>query len=81
MSATRTYPVDDRPPGVSHSVARTLRAEATGEYRPPRAGEWYLSGAIPAAYRAAADYAQPYQIARLVSVVRTVTETLEPFEG
>lgn len=27
----------------------------TGEKRPPREGEWYLSGAIPAAYCARAD--------------------------
>lgn len=36
--------------------------EMTGEKRPPRKGEWYLSGAIPAAYRAPNDLSTPYII-------------------
>jgi hypothetical protein len=31
---------------------RTRRFVRTGEFREPRAGEWYLSGAIPEAWRA-----------------------------
>lgn len=37
---------------------------ATGEYRPPRKGEYYLSGAIVAAYRAPNDLSTAYWIAR-----------------
>jgi len=40
-------------------------AVATGEFRPPKAGEWYLSGTLAGAYRAPNDFDSPYQIARL----------------
>ena len=33
-----------------------------GEKRPPRKGEWYLSGAVPTAYRAPNDLNTPYII-------------------
>jgi hypothetical protein len=36
----------------------------TGEKRPPRKGEWYLSGAIPNAYRAPNDLSIAYHILR-----------------
>jgi hypothetical protein len=39
---------------------------ATGEKRIPRKGEWYLSGAIIEAYRAANDLSCEFYIARLV---------------
>lgn len=47
-------------------------AKATGEFRPPRKGEWFLSGAIVAAYQARADLTTPYHIAVVVKT-RTVT--------
>ena len=43
-----------------------IRAMATGEKRPPRKGEWYLSGAIVEAYRASNDLSSEYYIAKLV---------------
>ena len=43
-----------------------IKAVATGENRPPMAGEWFLSGAIVEAYRARADLSTVYPIARLV---------------
>lgn len=55
-------------PGTAHAVR-------TGEFRPPRAGEWYLSGAVVAAYRAPNDLSTSYHIARLV---RTATRPLLP---
>jgi hypothetical protein len=77
MSALRRdayYPLGDdlpelpaRPDGV--------RARWTGEQRAPRAGEWYLSGAIIAAYRARADMTAVYPIAELVRG-RSVTQWL-----
>jgi hypothetical protein len=39
----------------------------TGEKRPPKQGEYYLSGAIPAAYRALHDLNDPYFIVRLAT--------------
>lgn len=43
-----------------------VRAMATGEKRPPRKGEWYLSGAIVEAYRASNDLTSEFHIAKLV---------------
>lgn len=42
------------------------RAENTGEKRPPKKGEWFLSGAIVEAYYAPNDLTTPYHIARLI---------------
>lgn len=54
---------------------RNVRAEWTGEKRPPKKGEWYISGAIPQAYRAPNDLSFDYYIARLVRVrVKTIVE-------
>lgn len=44
------------------------RYAATGEYRAPRKGEYYLSGAIVCAYRAPNDLKLCYWIAREVDV-------------
>ncbi|RLC88675.1 MAG: hypothetical protein DRJ03_02020 [Chloroflexi bacterium] len=49
-------------------LKRYLRAKLTGEFRPPRKGEWFLSGAIPEAYRAPNDLDGAYHIARFVRV-------------
>lgn len=38
----------------------------TGEFRAPRKGEFYLSGAIPCAYRAPNNFTQPYHIMRAI---------------
>jgi hypothetical protein len=63
------YPLGDRTPDD-----RDKRAKWTGEKRPPKRGEWYLSGAIVTAYRAPAGLSTPYHIARIVRVVvETVT--------
>jgi hypothetical protein len=67
---TRYYRVTDRVPGVPSREQRDCMAERTGEYRPPRAGEWYVSGAIPEAYRMPGDSTIPQHIARLVRVRR-----------
>lgn len=57
--------------------ASDFRVLATGEFRPPRKGEWYLSGAIIESYQAKANLLQPYHIGRLVrgkTVTRWVPE-------
>jgi hypothetical protein len=58
--------------------ARNIRAVRTGEYRPPRRGEWYLSGSMVAAYRAPNDLSTAYHNAHLVRVrIRTIEEIVE----
>lgn len=48
-----------------------IGAEDTGECRPPKKGEWYLSGAVVEAYKATADYkGESFHIARLVRCVK-----------
>lgn len=49
--------------------SKGFRAVATGEKRRPRRGEWFLSGAIIAAYKASNDLSTSYHIAKLVRVV------------
>lgn len=58
---------------------QNVRAVPTGEFRCPRKGEWYLSGAIVCAYRAGGNFTSKYHIARLVAVRRVVTETYVPY--
>lgn len=43
-----------------------IRAMPSGDYRAPKRGEWFLSGAIVSAYKADNDLTTPYHIARLV---------------
>lgn len=51
-------------------LARESGFIATGEFRPPTRGEWYLSGAIIHAYEAPNALTTPYWIAKLVKVVK-----------
>ena len=77
----RFFELADRPEG---SVPRAKRnpppgvrwvAEKTGVFRTPKAGEWFLSGAIPEGYRAASDNIKTaYYILRLVQVRREVRD-------
>jgi hypothetical protein len=63
-------------PRVMASIALTtgnIKAIWTGEKRTPRAGEWYLSGAIIAAYKAKGDLTTVFHIARLVTVSQETT--------
>lgn len=51
----------------------SIVAVLTGEKRAPRKGEWYLSGAIPEAWRAPNDLSTTYHICKLYkAVTRTV---------
>ena len=75
--AGTTYSLGDLPTteetGGADFVARyrgTFRAVPTGEKRAPKTGEWYLSGAIVAAYRAGGGLTSEYMIAKLVKVER-----------
>lgn len=56
-------------PGSIGLVAISIR-----EFRSPKRGEWFLSGAIPEAWRAPNNLTTPYQILELV-IVETKTVT------
>ena len=56
-----------------------IRARLTGEKRAPKAGEWYLSGAVPVAYRASNGFSAEYHILKLVKVKRE-TQTIETIQ-
>ena len=53
-------------PGEFGPGTRLTHYVATGEFRAPRKGEYYLSGAIIGAYRAPNDFTQKYWLARAV---------------
>lgn len=75
--------------GVSQEALQAMRENkiemravlvAPREFRRVRKGEWYLSGAIPSAYRAANDLECKYYICRLVktqTVVTTVVNVIQ----
>jgi hypothetical protein len=58
----KTYPI-----AATEKKQSGVRAVKTGEFRPPKAGEWYLSGAIPEAYRAPNNLSTSFYIVRLKS--------------
>lgn len=72
MADQQFYRLADYYPGDRplHAPKPRFMAVKTGEFRPPRKGEWYLSGAIPEAYQANMDYStsQAYHILRVVEV-------------
>jgi hypothetical protein len=61
---------------VEGYINQKIRGVWTGELRPPKKGEYYISGAIPQAYKAHGNLACSYHIAKLVEVEeKTVTTT------
>ena len=76
MIEDKFYPI-----ASSNSLARPVRksdwrVKPTGEFRPPRAGEWFLSGATIEGYSTYVDLATPAHIGRLVRV-KTITTVVE----
>lgn len=63
-------------PSMGGFRPKSMRAVWTGEMRPPRKGEWYLSGAIVEAYRAPNDLSTPYHIAKLVKVEERIVKVI-----
>jgi hypothetical protein len=61
------YPLGDRYPGDIYRTTN-YRAKWTGEYRPPKKGEWYLSGAFITAFRAYNDLEHSHNIATIYKV-------------
>jgi hypothetical protein len=60
------YPVAEGEALPAGNTRTNTMARWTGEFRAPRSGEWYLSGAIVEAYRAPSDLTMEFHIARLV---------------
>ncbi len=54
---------------------------ATGEFRPPKKGEWYLSGGPVNVWRAPNDLTTPFYIAKLVKVKTTTKVSIEVEDG
>lgn len=50
-----------------------VMASRTGKKRPPKKGEWYISGATPEAYRAPNDLTDSFYIVEL----RVITERVQ----
>lgn len=96
MKPKKIYPLGDRVtwqemnslgtdlggvPFLSRQNARkNVKAVTTGEKRCPKAGEWYISGAIVEAYRADHDLNTEFFIAKLVMTKTTVITTVEIVE-
>lgn len=72
-------PVKGRPRPMGGIGVIGLAAKWTGKQRPPLKGEWYISGAIPQAYRAVNNLKVSFPIAKLVRVERVVSFVETPF--
>ena len=55
----------------------THRIQYTGEYRKPKKGEWYISGAPPEGYYSPANLDYPIHIGKLVRVKIQTIVTVE----
>jgi hypothetical protein len=64
MKEERFYQAADYP----ERLQKDVRFKKSNEFREPKKGEWYLSGAVVEAYRAPNDLSGKYWIAKRVSV-------------
>lgn len=77
------YPLGDFFPTIRRDGQGFMRrcdimAQWSGEYREPKKGEWYLSGAVVTAYKAPNDLSTKYFIATIVEVkVKTCFEVIK----
>lgn len=52
-----------------------LKAKPTGEFRSPKQGEWYISGAVPEAYKAPNNLGTKFNIAKIVlTEIKTIVK-------
>jgi len=58
---------------AENKIQQNFKAIKTGEYRAPKKGEWYLSGAIPEAWKAKNDLSSKYFILKIVKVEKLTT--------
>ena len=59
--------------GVKPQEILDVQASRLGLFRPPRKGEWYLSGAVPEAYIATDDLSEAYHIVSVCVTEKIVT--------
>jgi hypothetical protein len=59
---------------------KDIRAVRTGEHRPPKAGEWFLSGNPIEAYFSFDDLSSSYPIAKLVLIKEVTSIEIVPVE-
>lgn len=62
------YPLADPVRPLNENTQKDWRAVWSGEYRMPKAGEWFLSGAVVEAYQTQADMSVTRHIATLVNI-------------
>jgi hypothetical protein len=82
LNSDDLYPCRDRPVGHEHviptwSIAAMWLVE---DPRPPKKGEWYLSGKPLEARRAHEDMTEYHYLCRLVRVERVVSYEPKPFD-
>lgn len=65
MKAGKLFPLANR---SARYADNSIMVQSIGEFRPPRRGEWYLSGAVVEGYLSPSRLDYAYHIARLVSV-------------
>ena len=78
----KTYPLASPHSVMPHKLHKEgVRAVRTGEYRKPKRGEWYLSGAIKEADQAPNDLGCEHVIVKLVriEIAQVKTETIEDY--
>jgi hypothetical protein len=77
MTEPKLYRLSDYHPdrkwATNGIIDGNVMAINSKQFRCPKQGEWYLSGAIPAAYKAPNDLSQEFFIATLVKV-KVLTE-------
>lgn len=81
MDGKQLFRVVDPPPGIAPNLFRLLRGRKIGQWRPPKQGEYYVSGAIPGCYRAPNDMTWNAQIVELVIVIPTNQFKVEVYHG
>lgn len=73
----KMYPLGDRHPKQKNYFDESIKAIKSNEYREPKKGEWYFSGAIVTAYKAPNDLNTKYHIATIVKVKTITTYEME----
>jgi len=77
MKKGELFPVVDFIPevGMKYGEMSKYKVRYNGEFRRPKAEEWFISGAIPEGYYTKNDFGYQYHIGELVEV--KITEIIE----
>lgn len=69
------YPLASPYSVLPHRLSsKGFKGKLTGEFRPPKKGEWYLSGAIPECYEAPNDLLSSFNIIEVVKMETIIIE-------